>query len=749
MWPRVRRPPSTAGPVVNFSATSFRAGGPVLMTLRAPRRFLVLAGALLTGCFDLDLPNLPPDGGVGPTLTIQVPQPGQTIALNSPVAVEAASVNGVAAVTVTCGATPSTGVFTWNVAPYSGIVDFTRCTLVTSGAGDGGVGQLQLTFIGVDTLGHVSTKSFTVFLDTSTATLSAVLPERVVPRSPLQLTVGSDRPLALPPTVRLAGREADGIQQVPNPDGGAPFYEVTFAQTPGIGIDTYGGDLYNVPFEVLSDVEHGVSLTVDAKATNGNASHIEQNVLLSRVLWDRAVPGRIALLAANPVATPQGIQVGLATVDTNPNANSEWLPGFFRSDDGTYVPFEFSNVRILGPGLSFVTSGPPMQQQAVCIAQALVAQGLPVSDAGLDDAGVCDGGVLDADAGVPFPGDAGYLAVDFDARGHALFARPSQTQRGTDIVAVGEPEPNSVFRPGAAYSVVYTFSKPLTRVEDLLCLPDPTISGNGCQVSSQAVGCFSVADGSTFSASGSSALTLGPPVAGTTAGAHGSQRTYLAPNDEPTRCGQAWTVFGLPTNLFFAQPRVGTAFGGCTEQSVDRLLPVPDGSFVVSLTLSCGSVAFVPGYAVLRIGPDGTILGSYVYKPNTAGPSQPTVLAALADGRVVTMRNDPPYTTFESWLLNDSAPSATARVPGLYVYTASPARLGTDLNAASDGSLSLLLNSAQLGDVVLHFGPALTPRWIYRYPRIANASALIADDAQGTVYYVDPLNNDIVALKRF
>jgi len=723
------------------------------MRLRKPRRFLVLAGALLTGCFDLDLPNLPPDGGVGPSLTIQVPQPGQTIALNSPVAVEAASVNGVAAVTVTCGATPSTGVFTWNVPPYSGIVDFTRCTLVTTNSGDGGVGQLQLTFIGVDTLGHVSTKSFNVVLDTSAATLSAVLPERVVPGSPLQLRVGSDRPLALPPTVRLAGREADGIQQVPNPDGGAPFYNVTFARTPGIGIDTYGGDPYNVPFEVLSDVEHGVSLTVDAKATNGNASHIEQNVLLSRVLWDRAVPGRIALAAANPVATPQGIQVGLATVDTNPDANSEWLPGFFRSADGTYVPFEFSNVRILGSGLTFVTSGPPMQQQVACVAQALVAQAA-VADAGLDDAGtsdggtVCDGGTLDADAGVSFPADAGYLAIDFDARGHTLFARPSSTQRGTDIVAVGEPEPSSVFRPGASYSVVYTFSKPLTRVDDLLCVPDPTVSGNGCQVTSQTLGCFAVTDGSTFSASGSSGTqTLGPPVAGTTAGAHGPQQTYLAPNDEPTRCGQAWTVFGLPTNLFVAQPRVGPpAFGGCTEQSVDRLLPVPDGSFVVSLILNCG---VAPGYAVLRVGADGNLLGSYVYKPNTAGPTPPTVLAVLADGRVVTMRNDPPYTTFESWALNDSVPSAIARVPGLYVYTASPARLGTDLNAAGDGSLSVLLNSAQLGDVVLHFGPALTPRWIYRYPRIANASTLIADDAQGTVYYVDPLNNDIVALKRF
>ena len=133
---------------------------------------LLVLGSALGGCLDLELPNLPPDGGVGPTLTIHSPQPGDTIPLDAPVSLDADSVNGVASVTVTCGATPSTGVFTWNVPPYTGVIDFTRCTLVASGIADGGVGQLQLNFIGVDALGHTSTQSFQVFLDTSTATLT-------------------------------------------------------------------------------------------------------------------------------------------------------------------------------------------------------------------------------------------------------------------------------------------------------------------------------------------------------------------------------------------------------------------------------------------------------------------------------------------------------------------------------------------------------------------------------------------------
>src|SRR5262249_28176632 len=396
----------------------------------------------------------------------------------APVSLAADSVNGVASVTVTCGGAPSTGVFSWSVPPYTGVLDFTRCTLVASGISDGGVGQLQLTFIGVDTLGHTSSTSFQVFLDTTTANLSVSLPGRVVPGAPLQLTVGSDRPLLLPPTVRLASREADGIVQRANPDGGPPFYDVTFAHTPGIGIDNYTGDPFTVPFEVLSDIERSVSLTLDAKATNGNATHLEQNVLLSRVAWDRAVPGRNALARALPVATAVGIHVALAATDPNPGNDGgvEWLPGLFRTGDGTYVPFTPANIRILNAARANLDSA-RVVQPITCPVLPLSGFGgeiLPVCDAGVDladggpdagfdagtgagvpvdggfdggadagfDAGPNDAGVvIDPDAGIPFPEDAGYLAMDFDGRGNTVFARGSRTS--TDVLAVGEPGPGS------------------------------------------------------------------------------------------------------------------------------------------------------------------------------------------------------------------------------------------------------------------------------------------------------------------
>jgi hypothetical protein len=759
---------------------------------------LAVACLALPACWDLELPNLPADGGVGPTLTILSPLEGQTIPLNAPVSLQADSVSGVASVTVTCGGAPSTGVFTWNVPPYTGVVDFTRCTLVASGVADSGVAQLQLTFIGVDMLGHVSTKSINVLLDTTTASLSAALPERVAPLSQLNLTVGSDRPLLLPPTVRLAGREADGIVQRANPDGGSPLYDVTFLKAPGLGIDNYTGDPFNVPFEVLVEVEQSVSLTVDARATNGNASHLEQGVLLSRVLWDRIVPGRIAIDAAKPVATARGIQVALAK-STTVNATSDWLPGFFRAADGTYVPFDPNSIVVSGGPLPDPDAGTGPSNDAGSDAGNGGEGGTPDSgtDAGPD--GGVDAGSLDAsvpfDAGfrivigaadalvipdggtIPFPQDAGFVAADFDGHGNVLFTRPNPNQRiGSDVIAMGEPINGS--RPASGYSVPFNLDSlqpdgsvagpVLARMDDLVCIPD-IMSGafNGCYgaPATHTVACLQPSTGKlVLDAANNNAnpnLALAPPTPGGTAGAFGAVRTYLSPNDVGAFCGPAWTFFGFPASSFVLQPQGAPALGGgaCAVQTVNRLLPVVDGSFVLGLTMDCSGGAGVISYEVVHVAPSGNIAGSYLVKAGLSMPNQPLVLGALqggnfvgggpAVGAVVTMRNDPPYTTFEAYLPDGAGPVATARVPGLYVYGSSTSRLGENVRSATDGSLTVLLNSATLGDVVLHFGPGLTPRFLYRYPRIAQNSSLIGGVDQGNVYYVDPFNNDIVALKRF
>ena len=651
-----------------------------------------MAWLALAGCLDLELPPTPADGGVGPDLHVLRPAPGDTISLSTPVEIDAASVNGVQSVTVTCGGAPSTGVFTWQVPPYTGLIDFTRCTLVTAGIDAGsGLGTLQLTFIAVDRLGNARQKSFDVTLDTSSASLFANLPARVLPRAPLQLQIGSDRPLLLPPTVRLAGVQADGVVELPGADGGV-LYTVTFSQTPGIGVDGYAGDPQSPPIEVLLETEKAVSLAVDARALNQNPSHLEQAVLLSRVVWDRQVPGRVANAASPPVATAEGLQLALATVDATPTAASIWLPGLFRAQDGTFVAFDPAAVQ---------------------------AGSIPAGGFSLD---------------------AGWSATGFDGLGRTVFVHDAGT--GSEVLFV-DPPSGGTLRSAVSQTVPFPVARPLTRVDDLVCTPDQVIgfgTGTGCVSSAtQTVSCLSAAGGAVVT-SGDGGV-LGAPTPGTVAGSPGAPRSYLAPNDQ-AGCGQAWTAGALGPGPLSFQPRAYA--GNCTVLTVDRLLPLSTGSFALALSSDC---AGIPDFPVVQVGPTGAVGGSYIAAPGTAAV-KPLVLAALSDGSVVTMRNDPPFTTFESWPVGASSPSRTARVPGLYVYQATPVRLGAGVSAGADGSLSVLLNSATLGDVVLNFGPGLRPLWLYRYPRLAAAAVLVGENTHGLVFYVDPLNNQAVALKR-
>ena len=105
-------------------------------------------------------------------------------------------------------------------------------------------------------------------------------------------------------------------------------------------------------------------------------------------------------------------------------------------------------------------------------------------------------------------------------------------------------------------------------------------------------------------------LDLAGPTAGGTAGAFGPVRTYLAPNDDSTACGSTWSFFAFPPPSFVPQPPSHSAFAGCFVTSVNRLLPVVDGSFAVGVNLDCGAAASVPRWVVLRVDASGAIAGS-------------------------------------------------------------------------------------------------------------------------------------------
>src|SRR5262249_43471776 len=152
------------------------------------------------------------------------------------------------------------------------------------------------------------------------------------------------------------------------------------------------------------------------------------------------------------VATSRGIQVALAK-STTVNATSDWLPGFFRAADGTYVPFDPNSILVSGSPLPDPDAGIAPGNDAGSGADGGGSDA--GSDAGSDggtDAGIDAGtdggggpiaaGAIDAgfvrlpyavavpDGGtIPFPQDAGFVAADFDGHGNVLFTRPNPSQR--------------------------------------------------------------------------------------------------------------------------------------------------------------------------------------------------------------------------------------------------------------------------------------------------------------------------------
>ena len=765
-----------------------------VMTVRYREVLLAAACLALPACWDLELPNVPPDGGAGPTLTVHSPLEGQTISLNAPVSLDADSVNGVASVTVTCGGAPSTGVFSWNVPPYTGVVDFTRCTLVTSGVTDSGVGQLQLTFIGVDTLGHASTKSINVLLDTTTASLSAVLPERVAPLSQLNLTIGSDRPLLLPPTVRLAGREADGIVQHANPDGGSPLYDVTFLRAPGLGIDNYSGDPFNVPFEVLVEVEKSTSLTVDARATNGNASHLEQNVLLSRVLWDRIVPGRIAIDAAEPVATARGIQVALAK-STTVNATADWLPGFFWAKDGTYVPFDPNGILNLGrpaprsrrrarsgqrrrvgrrerrrgwsSGLGHRCR--PRTRRRFPRRQRPHRRGIRIV-IGAPDAVTIPMGVPS-----PFPRTGASWRATSTAT--ATCSSPGRTPARAEA-ATSSPSASRINgpRPATGYSVPFvldtlqsdgTVTGPvLTRMDDLVRIrtPSPAFQRLLRRASDPHRGVPPGLDRKAFPRPRRQHRQPGSGARAAHSGADGwrlrrahlplaqRRRLVLRAGLELLRLPRRQLRPAAPGR---SGPRRGRLHGA------DGQPAAPGGGWKLRARSDHGLQRRRRDHQLRgrarraqrqhrrQLSGQGRRDASDPAPGSRCAPGRDLLRRWRGDRSGVTLRNNPPYTTFEAWLPDGAAPVATARIPGLYVYGAATYTAGGEraLGHGRQSHPAAQQRNARRRGVALW--PGADAEVPLPLPRIAQNSSLIGGVDQGNVYYVDPFNNDIVALKRF
>jgi len=334
--------------------------------------------------------------------------------------------------------------------------------------------------------------------------------------------------------------------------------------------------------------------------------------------------------------------------------------------------------------------------------------------------------------------DGGYLARGMDASGRTLFSDPT----GTALSFL----PSSFSDVPMSFTVPFPLPTPLTRLGPALCPPD-VLGGTpsaGCftGAATQVLDCVAASGPVTGLGGTTSTLSLGSPSPGTTAG---SGSAYLAPAGPG--CGDLWAAGTLGGSFIFAG-RADPDRPGCSFLGVRQLLPVGDGTFIAALDASCGGVADFP---VVRADATGAIVAGYVFPRTAPAPVPIQPLAALADGSLVTMRNDPPSTVFELWQPGATVAASAALVPGLYAMVpgAEPRR-PVNVSPRLDGSLSVLLSGGPNGTAVAHFGPGLTPRWLYFYPRPlapSDAPRLIGAPELEDAYLLDARNQRVVSLR--
>ncbi|MGO9829695.1 MAG: putative Ig domain-containing protein [Myxococcaceae bacterium] len=669
----------------------------------------LLAGV---GCFDLSIPTVPPTPPP-PSLNVLAPRPGDTVTLTAEVSVQAESVNGLSSVSLLCG--PLDGgarvAYAWASPPYLALVDLSICEGLTTPNPDGGpISQLQLSVQAVSTAGADSGVDLPVWLDATGPLISVQYPPTAQPKSPFTVVVSSNDPLGSLPVVSLAGNAANSVVSVPPPDGGPYNYVASFQSTPGLGTDVYcdGGPCENgqfIPIEVLTDTDEVVRLTVSATGLNGNTTAVDLSVDLSRLVWDRYIPGQPAsssplTWAAEPIAFGGGLVLPLATTSfvSGTGATANWIPGVLSFVDGTFYGFD--------------------------------ATSLP-------------GGL-----------DGGYLARGLNGLGQTLFF--DFTGNGSTLLLAPAPPATGPVVTGTL--VGPQVSPPLTNVSGadggpaLLCLQDTATFCSDSTI--EGLTCFSPQLATVSAMSG--VTFTGPPDSGVVAGAGGS---YLSPNVGV--CGSSWNLVDLVSGTVSFGPVAdpnGTA-RSCFIQGIARLLAVGDGTFVVQLISVCDDQTGLPEYPILRVGPgpangESAILGTYTAPLGTPRTVQRELVGVLADGRIVTLSNNPPNTDFELWSMNPTVvdpPDVITSVAGLYdsADATEGSVVARSVHSGADGSFAVLLSGAPLGVAVMAFGPNLQPLWLYLYGRVttpANAR-LVSAPAIGDVYLIDEFNNRAASLR--
>lgn len=335
---------------------------------------------LLTGCRDLSLP--PEDGGsTGAGVEgLQLIEPDE-LALSRPLAratqfrLSVASANGVNQVDLRCG---DRVVALWNTegrgspeAPVllQAVVDFTDCVDPQEGAPTPNEIALRIRATDGTDLPFVDLER-KVLVDFSQPVITAVLPERVVSGQNLSFLVRSDVPLASPPLAMIDGRPASVTPE----NAAENSYRVVHTRALELGAARLPPDhLANTA--QLEETQRPVSVQITARSATGNEGRLDATLTLTRVAWERSVPGIVFASPAlpaqqsvitfpqplHPVASEGGLTLPIHR-SLQTDGGVSWVPGFFAADDGAYRPVPASVLAQANQGGALEQSGAVLLQ---------------------------------------------------------------------------------------------------------------------------------------------------------------------------------------------------------------------------------------------------------------------------------------------------------------------------------------------------------------------------------------------------
>lgn len=647
---------------------------------RASRFLVPFAFLSLGACRNLGLPDAE-SRAVGPTVQFANLSPGQRVPRAFPIQLVAEDSNGVRSVTLSCSAGL---VRRWDSPPFEGQVDLSRC--LSGAQADGGPEEESVTLVaeGIDALGDRGPPDeLTVTVDVTQAVLAATVPERVLPRSRLQFEVTSDRPLRAPPSVQLEGWQAQVQEQ---PGGAMTRFDVVFPETPGLGADVVRADAGEVPQSLLEQVSRTLGLSIEGMAESGNPTRLELSILLSRIVWERSVPG--GLIGPSRELRPAGTRQGVTLpVPVGGDARWPWLPSYLRASDGVLTP--------IASGLLEGSVSP--------VPRAISSEGLVLLQADAEASWVQFGGQTST------PIAPGLRAPDAGTSFEKLY--PAESAVCEELVdpyagcALVNYEVNCAHPDGGT---VRGAVRPAT---DELIEPSNVVVRSGD-------------------------VYIGASVA---------QGGFLCCPDVTGACKPRGLLVGTPSALSFWHPPsfdgayllrllpvgdgsfvMATDDGQLHIQHLDPVKKVRLGSY---LELAPGKPPPSGSQAVMAL-PDATIL---VVRPSD--PPTHTLIERWKPGAVAPLASARLTGSLRYFI----DPNAAPELPLNAGFDPGTGEIAMLLESGVDGAES---------HYVALLGPDLGPRLLFRYPRRTSALTLAWNDGGELIYLVDVENEYVTALAR-